>query len=188
MWEKNILTFTWYHTKISSRWIADLEAKGKIKLAGFILSDTNMYYKVTVIKIMWYRHKNDQINQWKREYPKTRPHIQGILIYDKGNIVVQRGKDGLFRKCQVRTSLVAQRLRICLPMQGTRVQALVWEDPTCLGATKPVHHNYWACALEPASHNYWAHVPQLLKPVRPEPVLHNKRSHHKEKPAHRNEE
>ena len=32
------------------------------------------------------------------------------------------------------------------------------------GATNPVHHNYWACALEPASHNYWAHVPQLLSP------------------------
>ena len=40
-------------------------------------------------------------------------------------------------------------------MQGTQVWALVQEDPTCRGATKPVHHN-WACALEPASHNYWA--------------------------------
>ena len=39
-------------------------------------------------------------------------------------------------------SLVAQWLRVCLPMQGTRVQALVWEDPTCHGATKPVSHNY----------------------------------------------
>nr|XP_059862391.1 uncharacterized protein LOC132421214 [Delphinus delphis] len=39
-------------------------------------------------------------------------------------------------------SLVAQRLRICLPMQGTRVRALVWEDPTCHGATRPVSHNY----------------------------------------------
>ena len=39
-------------------------------------------------------------------------------------------------------SLVAQRLRICLPMQGTRVRALVWEDPTCCGATRPVSHNY----------------------------------------------
>ena len=28
-----------------------------------------------------------------------------------------------------RASLVAQRLRVCLPMQGTRVRALVWEDP-----------------------------------------------------------
>ena len=41
-----------------------------------------------------------------------------------------------------RASLVAQWLRIRLPMQGTQVRALVREDPTCLGATKPVIHNY----------------------------------------------
>ena len=40
------------------------------------------------------------------------------------------------------TSLVAQWLRICLPMQGTWVRALVREDPTCRGGTKPVLHNY----------------------------------------------
>ena len=45
-----------------------------------------------------------------------------------------------------RASLVAQWLRVCLPMQGTRVRALVWEDPTCCGATGPMSHNYWACA------------------------------------------
>ena len=39
-------------------------------------------------------------------------------------------------------SLVAQWLRVCLPMQGTGVRALVWEDPTCRGATRPVSHNY----------------------------------------------
>ena len=39
-------------------------------------------------------------------------------------------------------SLVAQWLRICLPMQGTWVRALVWEDPTCRGAAGPVSHNY----------------------------------------------
>ena len=37
---------------------------------------------------------------------------------------------------------VAQWLRICLPVQGTRVRALVREDPTCHGAAKPVCHNY----------------------------------------------
>ena len=88
-------------------------------------------------------------------------------------------------------------------MQGTRVPALVQEDPTCRGAIKPVRHNYWACALEPMSHNYWAHVPQLLKPVshnywaqepqllKPthlEPTLRNKRSHGNEKPVHHNKE
>ena len=54
-------------------------------------------------------------------------------------------------------SLVAQWLRIRLPMQRTWVRALVREDPTCCRATKPVRHNYWACALEPESHNCWAH-------------------------------
>ena len=50
-----------------------------------------------------------------------------------------------------------------------------------------MRHSYWACALEPASHNYWAWVPQLLKPMRLEPELHNERGHRNEKPTHRNE-
>ena len=47
-----------------------------------------------------------------------------------------------YLKTPFRASLVAQWLRIRLPMQGTRVRALVWEDPTCHGATRPVRHNY----------------------------------------------
>ena len=62
-------------------------------------------------------------------------------------------------------------------MQGTWVWALVREDPTCRGATKPVRHNYWACALEPASHNYWAHVPQLLSPRATTTEAHVPRAH-----------
>ena len=61
-------------------------------------------------------------------------------------------------KQPVRASLVAQWLRIHLPMQGTRVWALVREDPTCRGATKPVSHNYWACASG-------AHALQQEKPL-----------------------
>ena len=47
-----------------------------------------------------------------------------------------------FQDQGARASLVAQWLRICLLMQGTRVRALVWEDPTCRRATGPVSHNY----------------------------------------------
>ena len=39
-------------------------------------------------------------------------------------------------------SLVAQWLRIHLPVQGTQVGSLVREDPTCCLAAKPVCHNY----------------------------------------------
>ena len=67
-------------------------------------------------------------------------------------------------KSKYRASLVAQWLRIRLPMQETWVWSLAREDPTCPGATKPVRHNYWACALEP--------------------VLCSKRSHDNEKPTH----
>ena len=45
-------------------------------------------------------------------------------------------------KVMKRASLVAQWLRIRLPMQGTRVHAPVREDPTCHGATRPMSHNY----------------------------------------------
>ena len=60
-------------------------------------------------------------------------------------------------KCKcIGTSPVVQWLRIRLPMQGTQVRSLVWEDPTCHGTTKPASHNYWAYTLEPKRHNYWS--------------------------------
>ena len=64
------------------------------------------------------------------------------------------------------TSLVAQWLRVRLPMQGTRVRSLVREDLTCRGATKPASHNYWAHAprgraLQQEKPPQWeAHAPQ----------------------------
>ena len=46
-----------------------------------------------------------------------------------------------FKISEDRASLVAQWLGVCLPMQGTWVRALVWEDPTCRGAAGRVSHN-----------------------------------------------
>ena len=93
------------------------------------------------------------------------------------------------------TSLVAQWLRICLPMQGTQVQSLVRKDSTCRGAAKPMRHNYWACALEPASHNYWACAPraralQQEKPSQWKAHAQQERvaPAHRRKPAHSNKE
>ena len=50
-----------------------------------------------------------------------------------------------------------------LLMQETWIQPPTWKDPTCWGATKPLCHNYWACALEPGSRNNWTFV---LPPLR----------------------
>ena len=70
------------------------------------------------------------------------------------------------------TFLVAPWLTIGLPVQGTWVR-------TGLGGfhhrtTKPVHHGYWACALEPASCTYWAREPHPLKPKGLEPGLYKR--------------
>ena len=94
------------------------------------------------------------------------------FVYSFGYHLYRRGRF----KCLIRASLVVQWLRIHLPMQGTWVWALVQEDLTCCGATKPV------------CHNYWTRMPQLLKPACLEPVLCNKRSHCNEKPTHHDEE
>ena len=112
---------------------------------------------------------------------KSNQHLIGV----QGE--VRMGKRQYFKK-MMGASLVAQWLKIRLPMQGTRVRTLVQEDHICCGATKPVRHNYWACALEPASHNHWDCMSQLPKPACLEPVLRNKRSHHSERPTHWNEE
>ena len=50
--------------------------------------------------------------------------------------------DDFFLKTFCGASLVVQWLRVCGPVRGTRVQALVWEDPTCRRAARPVSHNY----------------------------------------------
>ena len=86
----------------------------------------------------------------------------------------------LLRNSKAQTFLVAQWIRMCLPMQGTRVQSVLWEDSTSWGATKPMHHNHWAHALEHASLNYWACKLQRLKPMHLESAFRNKRSHRRE--------
>ena len=51
---------------------------------------------------------------------------------------------------------MVQWIGIHLPIQGTWVWSLVWKDSTCHGATKPMHHHYWAHAVEPASSYCWS--------------------------------
>ena len=67
------------------------------------------------------------------------------VLFSKTSLITAEALKNVIIGMKVRSigaSLVAQWLRICLPMQGTQVRALAWEDPTCRGATKAVRHNY----------------------------------------------
>ena len=58
------------------------------------------------------------------------------------NFEMFKFKTTLIARNTSRNSLVAQWVRIRLPMQGTWVQSWVQKDSTYRGATEPMHPNY----------------------------------------------
>ena len=103
--EKIILKFSWKHKRA---WIAKAILRKK-------RPELEVSHKSTVIKRLWYWHKNRQVGQWNRtENPETSPHSYGQSAYNRGDKNTQCGKHSLFVKLcwEVNWTATCKRMKL----------------------------------------------------------------------------